>query len=301
MQFSGLQIFDSIPLSVLITDLSGNITNANIQLTTLLQRDGRELVGCPLADISNPDHHEADASALQGAAGGQMSEPYVKELLARDGSPVPVEVSAGPLRDAAGNITHVVFAMKGLSEEMQLLQELQRRNMHLVASSEVSRVATQILDIRQLLTHCVDLIRTHFGFYYAAIFLIDEEGQEAVLRAATGEAGKKLLEQGHRLGVGSKSMVGWVTSNNAARIALDVGEEAIRFDNPLLPKTRAEMALPLRVRNEVIGALDVQSTSVNAFSSEDIQTIQMMADQVAIAIDNARMVSQMQGSTNLLL
>jgi GAF domain-containing protein len=87
-------------------------------------------------------------------------------------------------------------------------------------------------------------------------------------------------------------MVGWVTANNAARIALDVGEEAIRFDNPYLPKTRSEMALPLRVRNEVIGALDVQSTSLHAFSDEDIQTIQMMADQVAIAIDNARLFSE---------
>ena len=159
----------------------------------------------------------------------------------------------------------------------------------MMASAEVARAATQIHEVGQLLVTCVDLIRTHFGFYYSAIFLIDEQGEWAILRAATGEAGQQLLGKGHKLGVGSQSMVGWVTANNAARIALDVGQEAVRFDNPLLPKTRSEMALPLRVRGEVIGALDVQSTGLNAFSDEDVQTVQMMADQVAIAIDNARL------------
>jgi GAF domain-containing protein len=175
---------------------------------------------------------------------------------------------------------------------MRLLKTVQRRNMQLLASSEVAKVATQIHEVQELLVRCVDLIRTHFGFYYAAIFLIDETDEWAVLRAATGEAGDKLLDSQHKLGVGSQSMVGWVTANNAARIALDVGQEAVRFDNPVLPKTRSEMALPLRVRGEVIGALDVQSTGLNAFTDEDVQTIQMMADQVAIAIDNAHLFDQ---------
>jgi GAF domain-containing protein len=199
------------------------------------------------------------------------------------------------VRDADGKVTSALFAVKALSEEMKLLKTLQRRNMHLLASSEVARATTQIHDTQEVLTRCVELIQTHFGFYYAAIFLIDEAGAWASLRAATGDAGKQLLDKKHKLAVGSQSMVGWVTANSAARIALDVGEEAIRFDNPLLPKTRSEMALPLRVRNEVIGVLDVQSTSLNAFSEEDIQTIQMMADQVAIAIDNARLFARRTG------
>lgn len=299
MQISGLQLLDSIPLSIVVTDLEGKITNANASLITLLGRDSDVLVGCPIADISVEEYHAHDAAALQAVKDGDSPYPYVKELVAQDGRAAPVEVHVGALRDKDGATTHGVFVMKSLSEEMQLLRDLQRRTMHLVASAEVARAATQILDIQELLTRCVDLIRTHFGFYYAAIFLIDEQAKNAELKAATGEAGQKLMEKNHYLGVGSKSMVGWVTANNAARIALDVGEEAIRFDNPLLPKTRAEMALPLRVRGQVIGALDVQSTTVNAFTTEDIQTLQMMADQVAIAIDNARLFTK-QRATRVL-
>jgi PAS domain S-box-containing protein len=289
MPIDGSHILDSIPLGVLVTDLSGTITNANQAAATLLQREMAALKGYTLQDITIEDYYSADETALRTAGSGTTPVRYVKEVITLDGESIPVEIHAGPVRDENGAVTHIVFVIKPLSEEMQLLNQLQRRNVHLIASSEVAKAATQILDIDDLLNECVDLIRIRFGFYYAAIFLIDESGQEAVLSAATGDAGKQLMEQGHSLGVGSKSMVGWVTANNAARIALDVGEEAIRFDNPLLPKTRAEMALPLRVRGNVIGALDVQSTTVNAFTAEDIQTIQMMADQVAIAIDNARL------------
>ncbi|NIO71151.1 MAG: GAF domain-containing protein, partial [Anaerolineae bacterium] len=97
-----------------------------------------------------------------------------------------------------------------------------------------------------------------------------------------------MLEAGHRLQVGGESMVGWCTTNLQARIALDVGEEAVRFDNPLLPETRSEMALPLISRGQVIGALTVQSTEVAAFSDEDIAVLQTMADHLAVTIDNAR-------------
>lgn len=283
-------IINSIPLGVLITNLEGEITQSNPALTEILGYT--DLIGKHLSDITSEANVQDDENALHALSGGDPPASYIKEFKSAEGDDVPCEVYIGGMRSEDNQLTHAMFVVKALSEEMKLLTTLQRRNMQLLASSEVARASTQILDIQELLTRCVDLIRTHFGFYYAAIFLIDSAGEWAVLRAATGEAGHKLLEVGHKLGVGSQSMVGWVTANNAARIALDVGEEAIRFDNPYLPKTRSEMALPLRVRNEVIGALDVQSTSLHAFSDEDIQTIQMMADQVAIAIDNARLFSE---------
>jgi PAS domain S-box-containing protein len=283
-------IINSIPLGVLITNLDGEITHFNPALTEILGYT--DLNGKHLADITSEANVQDDENALHALSGGEPPASYIKEFKHAEDNDVPCEVYIGGMRDEDKQLTHAIFVVKALSEEMKLLTTLQRRNMQLLASSEVARASTQILDIQELLTRCVDLIRTHFGFYYAAIFLIDGAGEWAVLRAATGEAGHKLLEVGHKLGVGSQSMVGWVTANNAARIALDVGEEAIRFDNPYLPKTRSEMALPLRVRNEVVGALDVQSTSLHAFSDEDIQTIQMMADQVAIAIDNARLFSE---------
>ncbi len=292
MQLTSHQIIESIPLGLIITSPDGQIVDVNPALLTLLGYHSEEqLKDQPITSLFSEDGGQGGQEVLHALHSGKPTSPYLRELITADGETVPVEIHAGAIRNGTGEVAGAVLAIRNLTEEMKQLKALQRRNAHLLASSEVAKAATQILDIRELLTRCVDLIRIHFGFYYAAIFLVDEAGEWAILRAATGEAGLELLRQGHKLGVGSKSMVGWVTANNAARIALDVGEEAIRFDNPLLPKTRSEMALPLRVRGEVIGALDVQSTSLNAFTPEDIQTIQMMADQVAIAIDNARLFS----------
>ncbi len=296
MQFTSQQILESIPLGFLITDLNGQVIGINPVLRDLLGYGDTDLLGKTMSALYTGASVSDDQDALRAIAFGKRHGPYIAELIARSGEKIPVEVHPGAICDPTGNAVSAVFVIKSLSEEMKLLKTLQRRNMHLLASSEVARAATQIHVMNELLTRCVDLIRTHFGFYYAAIFLIDDASEWATLQAATGEAGHKLLGNRHKLGVGSQSMVGWVTANNAARIALDVGLEAVRFDNPLLPKTRSEMALPLRVRGEVIGALDVQSTSLNAFTEEDIQTIQMMADQVAIAIDNARLFSQRMGT-----
>jgi len=140
----------------------------------------------------------------------------------------------------------------------------------------------------------VDLIHDRFDFYYVGLFLLDEAKRWAVLRAGTGEPGRQMLEAGHRFHVGGESMVGWCTANVQARIALDVGEEAVRFDNPLLPETRSEMALPLISRGQVIGALTVQSAEAAAFSEEDIAMLQTMADQVANAIENTRLFEEAQ-------
>ncbi|MBN1312090.1 MAG: GAF domain-containing protein [Anaerolineae bacterium] len=295
MSLTGPQILESISLGILITDLNGRIIGVNSALCELLGYDKAELDGNVMSSLFAETGSSGSQGLLNDVTRGKGRVPHIADLVARDGEQIPVEIHPGVVYDPTGSKVGALFTIKNLSEEMKLLKTVQRRNMQLLASSEVAKVATQIHEVQELLLRCVDLIRTHFGFYYAAIFLIDETGEWAFLRAATGEAGHRLLEDQHKLGVGSQSMVGWVTANNAARIALDVGQEAVRFDNPLLPKTRSEMALPLRVRGEVIGALDVQSTSLNAFADEDVQTIQMMADQVAIAIDNAHLFAQQIG------
>ncbi|HID90141.1 MAG TPA: GAF domain-containing protein, partial [Anaerolineae bacterium] len=149
-------------------------------------------------------------------------------------------------------------------------------------------------DGEELLPQTVELIRERFDLYYVGIFLLDETGQWAVLRAGTGEAGKRMLQQGHKLEVGGRSMIGWCTAHGEARIALDVGAEAVRFDNPLLPETRSEMALPLVSRGRVIGAMTIQSDKPAAFTEEDITALQTMADQLATAIENARLFAETQ-------
>jgi len=181
-------------------------------------------------------------------------------------------------------------------ERTRALQEanyaLQRRAIQLEASAEVSRAIISIFNVDELLRRAVNLIRDRFGFYHAGIFLMDETGEWAVLREATGEAGAQMKAQGHRLRVGETSMVGWTALHRKPRIALDVGEDAVHFANPLLPYTRSEMTLPLMVGGRLLGVLDVQSTEEAAFDEDDIRTLQSMADQLAIAIENARRLSE---------
>jgi GAF domain-containing protein len=174
--------------------------------------------------------------------------------------------------------------------------DLARRNTHLEAAAQIAREAAAIQDVGHVLEETVRLISDRFGFYHAGIFLLDEAGEYAVLRAASSEGGQQMLAHGHRLQVGRQGIVGYVTGQGHPRIALDVGTDAVFFNNPDLPNTRSEMALPLRARGEIIGALDVQSTEPAAFSDEDVAVLQTLADQVAMAISNAGLFQQVQES-----
>jgi GAF domain-containing protein/DNA-binding LacI/PurR family transcriptional regulator len=184
-----------------------------------------------------------------------------------------------------------------------LLQERKRHSAQLETAAEVSRASSSILDPDELIRRAVDLIRDRFDLYYAGLFLVDETGEWtgepgkwAVLWAGTGEAGRQMLGQKHKLEIGGTSMIGWCVANQRARIALDVGEEAVRFENPFLPETRSELALPLVSRGQVIGALSIQSSQEAAFSDEDIAALQTMADQLANAIENAHLFEQSQAA-----
>jgi len=190
---------------------------------------------------------------------------------------------------------HRASLAEQVAERTRELQEasvvLRRRAIQLEASAEVGRAAASILDVDRLLRRTVDLIRERFGFYHAGVLLLDGAGEWAVLRAATGEAGQRMLAQAHRLAVDDHSMVGWAAAHRQARIALDVGEDAVHFDNPLLPHTRSEMTLPLMIGERLLGVLDVHSTEEAAFDEEDVRTLRIMADQIAVAIENARKFS----------
>lgn len=178
-------------------------------------------------------------------------------------------------------------------QNIDLLQKTERRARLLTAANEVGKRVSSILNLDQLLAQTVDIICNTYGFYYAGVFLVDSSGQWAILRAGHGEAGAAMLAQGHRLAVGGHSMIGLATSLCEARIALDVGEERVHFKNPLLPHTRSEMALPLVINKEVLGAVTVQSTEEKAFSEDDIITLQTMADHLAVAINNARLLQEL--------
>lgn len=202
-------------------------------------------------------------------------------------------------RDEIGLLANVFNTMTARLRSLigSLEQQVEQRTSQLRASADVGRAAASILDPDELLRASVELITARFGFYYAAIFTLDDSGQWAVLREATGEAGRTLKDRGHRLEVGGHSMVGYVTARREARIAHDVGRDAVRFANPLLPETRSEIALPLVVGQRVLGALDVQSQQAAAFDDASAATLQSMADQIAIALNNAEQFSQAERQT----
>ena len=167
-------------------------------------------------------------------------------------------------------------------------QRNERRARQFEAIAQVARATAANQNLGTLLPNLVELISKQFDFYHAGIFLVDENREFAELRAANSEGGKSMLERGHKLAVGQSGIVGYVSAAGKPRIALDVEADAAYVNNPDLPDTRSEMALPLRVTDQVIGVLDVQSIVPNAFQEEDMDVLATLADQVSIAIQNAR-------------
>jgi PAS domain S-box-containing protein len=213
----------------------------------------------------------------------------------RDELEARIEARTADLADANAALqAEIAERRKAEGERQQLLTDLERRAVQLLTAAEVSRAASSFFSLDELLPRIVDLIRDRFNLYYVGVFLVDDAGQYAVLRAGTGDAGQAMIARGHRLAIGDTSMIGWCVAHHAARIALDVGEDAVRFDNPLLPDTRSELALPLISRGQALGAMTVQSAQPAAFGEPDIAVLQTMVDQVANAIANARLLEQTQ-------
>jgi GAF domain-containing protein len=232
-----------------------------------------------------------------------------------------LEVAQKTTADLAQAQIHLHDRARELEDANRLLAQ---RPKTLVTAAEVGRAVTSILEADTLARQVVELIYERFGLYYVGLFLLDETGRYAVLGAGTGQAGRIMKEQGYKLEVGGASMVGAacaprpadlagqrpadLAGQRQARLAVDVtsasaamlGAELVRFDNVLLPDTRSELALPLRVGDRVLGALDVQSTQPAAFSEEDIAALQLVADQVAVGLENARLFAQTRSSLDEL-
>jgi len=200
------------------------------------------------------------------------------------------------LEGLVGNVANALDVARLLDDVQKRHQELtaahsqtERRSRYLETTAELARTISSLADPQELLERAVELISQGLDLYHAGIFLVEEGGEWAVLAAANSEGGRQMMARGHKLRVGEQGIVGWVTQSGQPRIALDVGGDAVYFDNPDLPETRSEIALPLEVSGRMIGALDVQSKREAAFSEEDIAVLQILADQVAIAIENARL------------
>jgi GAF domain-containing protein len=197
--------------------------------------------------------------------------------------------------------TELRSSFETLSQELEdrvqnRTQALENRTRYLEAAADVGRAATSIYRLDELLPQVAEFISNRFEFYQVGVFILDDAGEYAEMRAASSDGGKQMLARSHKLKVGEQGIVGYVTSTGKARIALDVGEDATHFDNPELPNTRSEMALPLFYGGRLIGALDVQSEEANAFSEDDISALRVLADQVSMAINNAILFGELQTS-----
>jgi len=188
-----------------------------------------------------------------------------------------------------------------LQQNERMFSMLERRHRLLETAARVGQMVTSILAIDDLLKHTVNIICSEFNFYYSGIFLVSDDSEWAVLRAGYAAAGRRMMAENYRLPVDDRSMIGNSIIKQQAQIALDVAGEESHFKNPLLPNTRSEMALPLIVQSNALGALTVQSDQLNAFTEDDITSLQAMADQIAIAINNAQLMFKLEAATSELV
>jgi GAF domain-containing protein/HAMP domain-containing protein len=218
-------------------------------------------------------------------------------------APAESEDEFGTLARAFNSMTAQLRGLIGGLEQRvaERTADLERHSRYLEAAAQVGQAASSILESDQLIRQAVELIRERFNLYYVGLFLVDETNEWAVLRAGMGAssahaAGRAMLARGHRLQIGSGSMIGWSIANARARVALEAGADAMRLATKELPDTRSEAALPLRSRGRVLGALTVQSSQPGAFDQDAIVVLQTMADQVAVALDNARLFAESQSA-----
>jgi signal transduction histidine kinase/DNA-binding NarL/FixJ family response regulator len=204
-----------------------------------------------------------------------------------------------------GNVRQLSSALEKnrhlLQQNERMFAMLERRHRLLETAARVGQMITSILDLDDLLRHTVNIICAEFDFYYSGIFLISEDAKWAVLRAGYGDAGRRMMMENYKLPVDDKSIIGRAILDQLPQVALDVAGWESRFENPFLPDTRSEMALPLIVDLVPLGALTVQSSQVNAFSQDDITSLQVMAEQAAIAINNAQLMKKLEAANAELL
>ncbi|MEP6894412.1 MAG: GAF domain-containing protein [Chloroflexota bacterium] len=191
-------------------------------------------------------------------------------------------------------VTSVANQVSGSIYNISVLEESRQTALQFETAAEIARDISSSLDLDELLKKAIDLIRLRFDFYHASIFLKDTPGEFMVIREATGEAGVQMKRVGHKLGIGSKSVVGFVAGNGEPLIVNDTTRDATYFANPLLPETRAEVAIPLKSGERIVGVLDVQSKQVYAFAEDNLRTLQILADQLAIAVVNSELFAETQ-------
>jgi GAF domain-containing protein/HAMP domain-containing protein len=253
--------------------------------------------------------------ALAGVIGSQLARRITVPLV--DLTETATAIAAGELERRAivknnDEVGTLASAFNNMAEQLKTLiggleervaertHDLERRSLELQIAAQIARDASLAQNIDTMLNRTAQLIRERFGYYHVGIFMVDDNGEYAVLVAAGGEAGQLMLAGKHKLKIGETGIVGNVAQAGKPRIALDVGADPVHLQSPLLPYTRSEMTLPLKIENRTIGVLDVQSDKVNAFDQNSVAIMQILTDQLSVAIGRLRLLQELQQGTEVL-
>jgi PAS domain S-box-containing protein len=280
--------------AVFITDLEGVIQYANPAFEKVYGFTPEEAVGKTPRIVKSgviPDEqYKYFWSTL--LSGGTVSGEIVNK--AKDGRIIPIAGTNSPILDESGKIIGFLAVHQDITERKRSEELVRRRNTYLAASAEIGRLVTSTLDINTIFTRTVNLVSDRLGFYFAAIYEVEEEGYHAIMREGTGGAGESMKIQKHRVSVGSQTIVGQAAETGELKLANDVQNEPLYQPNPMLLDTLSEVAIPLKVSGRVLGVIDIQSTQAQAFAEDDLSVLQSLADQVAVAINNAKLYDESQ-------
>ena len=261
-------------------------------LTTVLLRSKQ-----PLLIVENT---EEQARALGAKIAGKPAKSWMGVPLIIDDRAIgalivqDLDEEKAFTQEHLNHLNILASQVSGILFNARLLDEHRNQIAKIQAAAEIARDISSALNLDELLLKAVNLIQDRFDFYHAAIFLMDNTSSHAIIREATGEAGAQMKRASHKLAVGSKSVVGFVTGQGEALIINDTEQDATHLPNPLLPDTRAEAAIPLKIGERILGVLDVQSTIPFSFSPDDMITLQILADQMAIAVNNTELFAETQ-------
>ncbi len=243
---------------------------------------------------------ERRALAMGAKIVGRSAKSWMGAPMILNGRSIGVLILQDPDNEHAFNESDLRFLLalasqvSGVINTIRLLEESRQRAVQLQTAAEIARDISSSLSLDELLPKAVNFVRDRFNFYYAAMYMLDWSGEFAVIREATGEAGGQLKRSSYKLGVGSKSIVGYVASRGESLIVNDVSKDLTYLANPLLVDTKAEAAIPLKVGDRTLGVLDVQSTNLHSFTEDNLRVLQVLADQLAVAVVNTELFSETQ-------
>lgn len=282
-------LLDSMPEGISFKDQEGRYIRASESVARIYGQPVDALVGKTDYDLMARELADQFFREEQAVMNSGEAEIGLVQYHVVDGQELWTHTSRIPIRTLQGEPYGLLIIQRDVTELKRAEALSQRRAEQVLTAAEIARDTTGTLDVDVLLGKAVNLVRERFGFYHASIFLLDAAGDYAILRESTGLAGEQMRRSGHRLAVGSKSIVGSVTQIGEPMIVNNVANDPNHFANPLLPETRSELAIPMKIGDRILGAIDVQSTQASAFNAEDVSVLQILADQLAVAVANGEL------------